>query len=126
MMTAPLRALARGLRERKLRAEALLDQAIGYYGASEEQLHAYITWTPDRAMVSAKAADHLFAAGIDLGPLQGIPVSVKDVYGLEGLPTFAGTRRALPPSFSNEGNLIRTLKLQLPVNTGKTHTPEFA
>jgi aspartyl-tRNA(Asn)/glutamyl-tRNA(Gln) amidotransferase subunit A len=117
MITAPLRALARGLRERKLRAEALLDQAIGFYGASEEQLHAYITW---------KAADHLFAAGIDLGPLQGIPVSVKDIYGLEGLPTFAGSRRALPPSFSNEGTLIRALKLQLPVITGKTHTPEFA
>ena len=126
MITAPLRALARDLRERKLRAEALLDQVIGCYAASEEQLHAYMTWTPDRAMVSAKAADHLFAAGIDLGPLQGIPVSVKDVYGLEGLLTFAGTRRALPPSFSNEGTLIRALKLQLPVITGKTHTPEFA
>jgi aspartyl-tRNA(Asn)/glutamyl-tRNA(Gln) amidotransferase subunit A len=106
MITAPLRALARGFRERKLRAEVLLDQAIGCYRVSEDQLHAYMTWTPDRAMVSAKAADHLFAAGIDLGPMQGIPVSVKDVYGLEGLPTFAGSSRALPPSFSNEGTLI--------------------
>lgn len=101
MITASLRGLARRLRERKLRAEALLDCA----------------------RISARAADHLFAAGIYLGPLQGILVSVKDVYGLEGLPTFAGTRRALPPSFSDEGTLIRALKRQVPVITGKTHTP---
>jgi len=97
MITASLRALARDLRERKLRAEALLDQAIGCYAASEEQLHAYMTWTPDRAMVSAKAADHLFAAGIDLGPW----VELLDLATETGA-TFSAAKPITPEDGAND------------------------
>jgi aspartyl-tRNA(Asn)/glutamyl-tRNA(Gln) amidotransferase subunit A len=126
MIDAPLRTLGRRLRERAIRAEAILEQAIGFHTASEGLLGAFKTWSPDLAMAEARAADALFAAGIDLGPLQGIPVSVKDVFGLAGLPIFAGAKRELPVSFSKEGPIVDALKHCVPVITGKTHTPEFA
>ena len=77
-------------------------------------------------MRQAAAADAAFAAGNRLGPLQGIPVSVKDLYGVEGLPIFAGSPRELPLEWRREGWLVRRLRDQLAIVMGKTHTVEFA
>ena len=58
--------------------------------------------------------------------MQGVPVSVKDLYGVEGLPIFAGTPRRLPPEWEQEGPVVAALTQQLAAVTGKTHTVEFA
>lgn len=110
MIREPIRTLVRGLRDGTIRAEALLEEANGSYWASESLLGAFKTWNRDFALAQAKAADALFAAGIDLGLLQGIPVSVKDLYGVEGLPTFAGAKRQLPATFSQEGTVVKSLR----------------
>jgi aspartyl-tRNA(Asn)/glutamyl-tRNA(Gln) amidotransferase subunit A len=90
MIDQPLQSIVVGLRNGDIQAEALLKEVWDCYRISETKLSAYKTWSPDLALSEAKAADALFAAAIDMGPLQGIPVSVKDVYGLSGLPIFAG------------------------------------
>lgn len=87
---------------------------------------AYRIVTAGRARDAAGAADLAFASGADPGPLAGIPVSVKDLYGIEGLDTFAGSVKAVPRAWQAEGPLIRRLKNQLAAITGKTHTVEFA
>lgn len=124
-MSLSLSAMAAALREKKLTAAALLDEAIARY-ARYAALDAYKLWTPDAARASARAADAAFEAGSDTGPLQGILVSVKDLFGTQGQPIFAGTRRELPKKFRAEGPLVRSLKRQLAVVPGRTHTSEFA
>ncbi len=126
MIREPLRVLVQALRDGRVTAAALVDEANACHRASESTLGAYKAWSPDVARAQAVAADALFAAGIDLGPLQGIPVSVKDLYGVEGLPVFAGAKRPLPPAFGREGAVVRSLRRQAAVMTGKTHTVEFA
>jgi aspartyl-tRNA(Asn)/glutamyl-tRNA(Gln) amidotransferase subunit A len=42
------------------------------------------------------AADAAFAAGVMVGPLQGLPVSIKDLFAAAGYPCFAGSSRRLP------------------------------
>ena len=74
----------------------------------------------------ANAADAAFAAGMRAGSLQGIPTSIKDLYGVPGFPTHAGSPRRLPPKFEIEGPLIANLRRQLPTVMGKTHMDEFA
>ena len=54
------------------------------------------------------------------------PVSVKDLYGVEGMPTFAGTARRLPPPWETDGWLVSRLREQGAVFVGKTHTVELA
>jgi aspartyl-tRNA(Asn)/glutamyl-tRNA(Gln) amidotransferase subunit A len=49
-------------------------------------------------------------AGVPFGPLGGVPVSVKDLYGVCGCPTFAGTVKRLPPEWEHEGFLVHTLR----------------
>jgi aspartyl-tRNA(Asn)/glutamyl-tRNA(Gln) amidotransferase subunit A len=119
----PIAAISAQLAEGRLRAQALIEAAQARH---DPKLNAYKTWTPDFARAQAAAADAAFAAGNLLGPLQGIPVSVKDLYGVEGLPTFAGSPRELPPEWRREGWLVRRLRDQLAIVMGKTHTVEFA
>ena len=122
----PLESIARDLRSGALRAEALADRAIAAHQAGGAALNAYKTWDGARALEQARAIDALLAAGRDLGPLMGIPVSVKDLFGVPGLPVFAGTDTAFPDAYSAAGPLVSRLLGQLGVVTGKTHTVEFA
>lgn len=127
-MTTPiaeqsLRRISRRLAEGSLRA---VDLSEATQAAHEPALNAYKTWAPDGARRQAEAADAAFAAGIRLGALQGIPTSLKDLYGVAGLPTFAGSPRELPAAWQREGPMVRRLREQLAVVTGKTHTVEFA
>ncbi len=114
---------AQALRRGKLRAIELVERCIDNHC---EPLNAYKSWQPDTARGHAELADQAFARARDDGPLQGIPVSVKDLYGLDGVATFAGTPQPLPEKWCREGPLIKTLRTQHAVFTGKTHTVEFA
>jgi aspartyl-tRNA(Asn)/glutamyl-tRNA(Gln) amidotransferase subunit A len=118
--------LAIGLREGRIKAEALAEEAIARHGRYGKPLNAYKLWKPEVAKRMARAADALFKAGYDLGPLQGIPVSVKDLYAVKGWPTFAGSPKRLPREFEVEGPIIAGLRRQHAVFPGKTHTVEFA
>ncbi len=118
--------LTADLRDGRTSAAALADAAIANHEAGDATFGAYKTWDSSRFHAEADIADRAFAAGIDLGPLQGIPVSVKDLYGVRGYPTFAGSPRELPEMWRHEGPVIRALRGQLAAFSGKTHTVQFA
>ncbi len=122
----PLAAVAAALRNSNITARALAENAIERHEQMGARLNAYLTWTPELARSAAAAADAAFAAGYDLGPMQGLPVSMKDLYGIAGLPTFAGSGMRLPPQWEQEGPVVTWLKSQLAVLPGKTQTVEFA
>ena len=121
--TLGLEAIARRLAEGSLGAVELCEAT---QAAHDPDLNAYRDWAPDFARRQAAAADAAFAAGQRLGPLQGIPTSLKDLYGVAELATFAGSPRELPGAWRREGPVVRSLRNGLAVITGKTHTVEFA
>jgi aspartyl-tRNA(Asn)/glutamyl-tRNA(Gln) amidotransferase subunit A len=123
----PLIEIARDLREGRSSAWELIEAAIARHERFGERLHAYSFWAPDQARTVAKAADAAFAAGVSTGPLQGLPVSLKDLFAAAGYPCFAGSSRRLPTEpWERDGPLVATLRRQLGVIMGKTHMVEFA
>ncbi len=110
----------------KLSAMDLCEIAQAHHQQSELSNGAYIAWDPDSSVKQAKAADTYVNAGGDLSPLHGIPISVKDLYGLSGFATYAGTPKRLPTKWETEGPIVRELKDQSCVIMGKTHSVEFA
>ena len=102
-----LRELALGLRGGEFRSVDLLGEATETLEANEARLGAYKTRTPELAEAAANAADAAFRAGRDLGLLQGIPVSVKDIFGVPGVPIFAGSSRELPAKWQSPGPVAR-------------------
>jgi len=90
-------------------------------------LNAYLVLMRDSAMEAARAAEALFRAGIDLGLLQGIPVSVKDLIRVQGTRITAGSRVLLEaPVDPSDAWVVRRLRAAGSIIMGKTNLHEFA
>lgn len=124
MQRESIRRSATRVRRGEITARQLVDDAIRRHETSD--LGAYIVFDADGACTQADAIDNAVARGGDPGPLAGITVSVKDLYGVEGLPIRAGTKRELSPRWQREGFLVRALRQLGAVVVGKTHTVELA
>lgn len=123
-MASPLRSLLADMRAGRCAPEALAEEALERAEASG--LGSYREIRGEAARREATAAAAVLAAGRDPGPLLGVPVSIKDLYGLPGSRTFAGTVEALPERFERAGPVVANALAQLAVVTGKTHTVELA
>jgi aspartyl-tRNA(Asn)/glutamyl-tRNA(Gln) amidotransferase subunit A len=96
LLSGALIEVARDLREKRVTARELIEAAIARYERFGERLHAYSLWAPEQARAVAAAADAAFSAGVTVGPLQGLPISIKDLFAASGYPCFAGSSRRLP------------------------------
>lgn len=126
MLQDSIASIGAALRDGATTSAALAEEAIANHDRRGAALMAYKVRDPDRFRAEARAADAAFAADIDFGPLQGIPVSVKDLYGVGGYPTCAGTPAPLPEKWEREGPVVEALRRSLAPVSGKTHTVEFA
>ena len=124
MTPESLRQIADRVRRGHTTALSVAEEAIRRHDASD--LGAYIVFDADGARTQARAIDAAVARGEDPGPLAGLTVSVKDLYGVDGLPIRAGTRRELPAEWRREGFLVRAMRQLGAVIVGKTHTVELA
>src|SRR5689334_12669172 len=75
------------LRSGEISSMALTEHAIGMISKHDKSIDSFILVTRDRALGDAAAADKAFKAGIDKGPMQGIPYALKDIYDTAGITT---------------------------------------
>ncbi|MCP1673755.1 aspartyl-tRNA(Asn)/glutamyl-tRNA(Gln) amidotransferase subunit A [Natronocella acetinitrilica] len=121
-----LEALAQRYRDGRLNPVTVAEWCAERHGRFGSSLNAYKTWDGDGLRRQAGLAAAAFEAGRDLGPMQGIPFSAKDLYGVPGLPTYAGSPMPLPDQWEQAGPVVNRLLRQLAPVSGKTHTVEFA
>ncbi len=90
-------------------------------------LKAFLLILRESAIQAGRAMENLFQAGIDLGPLQGVPVSVKDVIRVRGTVTTAASRVLFqePPDQKDAG-IVQLLRQAGAIIIGKTNLHEFA
>lgn len=94
-MTEPLHALsltavAEGLAAGDLTARQVVDDALDRCRTLAPRTNAIITLMEESAVAAAGRADAARDAGKPLGPLHGVPVTIKDIFDIEGFPTTAG------------------------------------
>ncbi|MEL7967146.1 amidase [Halomonas sp. FeN2] len=122
----PLREQRARLRASTLTATELAEASIAAYQQRGKHDHAYLTWNGEQALAMAKVADAVLAQGGDAGALMGMAVSIKDIYAVTGMPTYAGSSQRLPKRWERPGPMVSALLKQLPSVMGKTHSVEFA
>ncbi|WP_030781613.1 amidase [Streptomyces sp. NRRL S-920] len=122
-LTEAARAIAAG----ELSPVELTDSVLHRIESVEDHLGAYVTVLADAARQAAARAEKDIAAGRYAGPLHGIPMGLKDLIDVAGLPTTASSRvRAEAPAAHRDSTVAARLRAAGAVLLGKTHTHEFA
>jgi aspartyl-tRNA(Asn)/glutamyl-tRNA(Gln) amidotransferase subunit A len=114
------------LRRGETTAEATTEAYLERIAALDPKLGAFEYVAAEQARSAARSIDKLLAAGTDLGPLMGVPVAVKDLFAVEGMPTTAGSNVDVSDTIGPEGTFVKSLKQTGCVILGKTKTVEFA
>ena len=91
-----------------------------------EELHAYITVMRDSARKEAKKAEADIKEGKYLGPLHGIPVSLKDLIYVRGVRSTSGSRILSDFVPNHDATVVRRLKQVGAIVVGMNNTHEFA
>jgi len=94
---------------------------------AQPRAHACAAIPGDVVEAEAVHRDALSAAGVSLGPLHGLPIVVKDIIDVAGLPTKAGSAtRPGPAPAKGDATVVAKLRAAGAITVAKTHTVEFA
>ena len=118
--------LARALRARELSAETATLECLGRIAERNPAINAYIAVLADQALAQARQADAELAAGHDRGPLHGVPISLKDIIDLEGVPTTAASNVRSGHVAAGDSGVVTRLREAGAVFLGKANLHEFA
>jgi len=114
------------LRAREVTSAQVTHECLQRIEADNSRLNAFIRVTADDARRQAEEADRELAAGRDRGPLHGVPISIKDLLDVRGLPTTAASHVRDGHVASRDATSIAHLRQAGAVFVGKTNLHEFA
>jgi Asp-tRNA(Asn)/Glu-tRNA(Gln) amidotransferase A subunit family amidase len=114
-----------GIRDRKFSAVDLVEAHFRQIKRLNAKLNAFVCVDTERALRQAKLADEEVAAGKSLGPLHGIPVTIKSSIDVSGLLCETGTRLRQGHIVSSDAPLVSRLKNAGAIVLGNTTVPEF-
>lgn len=117
---------ARAIRARELSPIELTESVLARIGAFEGQLRAYVTVDADAALAAAARAELEISDSGPRGPLHGIPMGLKDLIDVAGLPTTASSEVRAGHVADRDSQVAARLNAAGAVLLGKTHTHEFA
>lgn len=100
--------------------QAVLDRIA----AKNPALNAFVALDAEGAMAQARAAEAAVMRGDALGPLHGVPVTIKDVQAVKGLPTRRGSRLSDPTPAAADAVLVARLRAAGGIILGKTTSTE--
>jgi Asp-tRNA(Asn)/Glu-tRNA(Gln) amidotransferase A subunit family amidase len=104
-----VRQLAELLRTKKVTSVELTKMYLGRLRKYDPMLHFVITYTEERAMKQAAAADAEIAAGKHKGPLHGVPWGGKDLLAVAGYPTTWGAGGMETQTFDYDAEVVKRL-----------------
>jgi len=118
--------LARLLREREVSSEEITRDFLRRIEQLNPRLDAYISVTAEEAMNQARQADAEVSAGTYRGPLHGVPIGIKDLFDMGGVPTTFGSRILKDNIASQDSAVVNRLRDAGAVILGKHNLHEFA
>jgi Asp-tRNA(Asn)/Glu-tRNA(Gln) amidotransferase A subunit family amidase len=126
MEWVPAWKLRQHMAERDLSPVELMETLLARIDRLGPDLNPFITVAGDQAMAGARAAEEAIVRGQPLGPLHGIPVSIKDVLWTEGMRTTYGSRLYENHVPGQDSTVAARLRAAGAIIFAKTNLPEFS
>ena len=123
---ASLTQAAEAIRDGKITSLELTEHIIQRIERHNPPLNAIVTFTKTEAIAQAKAADEALARGDVLGPLHGVPITIKDCFEVAGVRTTAGAKRLSDHVPEEDAATVSRLRKAGAVILGKTNVPIYA
>lgn len=107
-------------------ARDLVEACLGQIAARNAELNAVVLVLADRARAEAERADREARAGRPIGPLHGMPITLKDLIDLAGTPTTAASRVRAGAVAAADAPVVERLRRAGAIVIGKCNLHEFA
>lgn len=117
---------ARHIASRELSPVELTRSVLDRIEQVEDRVEAFVVVTAEQALEAAAIAEKEIADGGYRGPLHGIPVGIKDLFDVAGLPTTASSQVRADHRATDDSACVQRLRDAGSILVGKTHTHEFA
>lgn len=118
--------LGRGIGRKEIDPVVLTEHFLNEINAHPLRDRIYARLTPDRALAEAAAAKTRAELGLRVHPLDGVPISWKDLYDTAGTVTEAGSALLAGRIPARDAEVLRTATQNGLVCLGKTHLSELA
>jgi len=127
LCSRPATELALAIRTRRVSALELTDAVLARIDRVNPVVNAFVTVAADQAREAARAADAavLHRPPSELGPLHGVPVSIKDLVPTRGIRTTFGSRAFADYVPTEDALIVQRLRAAGAIVLGKTNTPEL-
>src|SRR6266496_4575113 len=118
-------AMADGIRNKLLSPVELIAAHLGQIERLNPKLNAFVQIDPEPALRQAKDAESKIQSGELMGPLHGVPVSIKSSIEVAGMRCEAGSKIRTGVLATNDAPLVTRLRNAGAIVLGTTNTPEF-
>lgn len=116
----------RALRSKEISATELIHYFLQRITKMNAILNAFISVNEETALDQAKQLDERIASGCVLAPLAGVPLAIKDLFDVEGMPSTYGGRHFVNHLPATTATSVRRLLAAGAIVIGKTNLHEYA
>jgi Asp-tRNA(Asn)/Glu-tRNA(Gln) amidotransferase A subunit family amidase len=124
--TLSLIEVVKGIENRQFTSEEYTQALLARIASLDEEIRAWTWLDPAEAIKAARLSDRRLQSGGAPGPLQGLPIGVKDIFATAGVPTEMGSRAFAGHIPTKSARVIERLEAQGAFVLGKTVTTECA
>lgn len=122
----PAHELVEELRNGTLTSEAVTQHFLDQIRRHNDRINAVVTLDEQQALTQARAADEKRAAGATLGPLHGLPLTLKDTWEVAGMTCTAGAPALRNHQPQQHADVVQRLEDAGAIIIGKTNVPIYA
>jgi amidase len=118
--------LAHAIRDKQVSSQEVIEVFLKRIEEVNPRLNAVVQLTAEEALAQARQADTALARKEILGPLHGVPMTIKDQFDTSGVISTAGTRGRATFVPQQDATAVARLRAAGAIMLGKTNLPEFA
>jgi aspartyl-tRNA(Asn)/glutamyl-tRNA(Gln) amidotransferase subunit A len=126
LLFTSIESVSQAVRSRRVSPLELTQSCLDRIAEFDSRIHAFISVDANSALEQARLAEAEIAAGEWRGPLQGLPIAIKDLIDIAGMKTTAASRVFGNRVAPRDADVVRRLKQVGAVIIGKTNLHEFA